>query len=118
MSRRLVISVATCAVALAGCQSLGGPAPAVLTSNDPDAIARLKAALAEAMGQAQVELGPGDPTRSPTVSVLPRPPGPLEDRSLALPTIFRLEIEGGECFVVREDGQVRKRIEGAGCKPA
>jgi hypothetical protein len=81
-------------------------------------MARLEAALADAMGQAHVVLGPGDPTQSPNVSVLPQPPGPLEDRSLVLPTRFRLEIEWGRCFVVREDGGVRKRIEGVGCRPA
>jgi hypothetical protein len=118
MSRALILSAATGAIILAGCHSLGGPAPALLTSNDAAAMARLEAALAEAMGQAKVVLGPGDPTQSPNISVLPQPPGPLEDRSLVLPTRFRLEIEWGQCFVVREDGGVRKRIEGLGCRPA
>lgn len=118
MSRAPILHTIVSAVVLGGCQSLAGPAPAVLASNDPAAIERLKAALADAMGQAKVELGPGDPTQSSTVSVLPRPPGPLEDRSLALPTLFRLEIDGGQCFVVRADGGVRKRIEGVGCRPA
>jgi hypothetical protein len=81
-------------------------------------MARLKAALATAMGQAQVELGPGDPTHSSTLSVLPRPPGPPEDRSLALPTIFRLEMDGAACFVVREDSGARTALEGVTCRPA
>ncbi len=118
MSRGRILSAATGAIILAGCHSLGGPAPALLTSNDAATMARLEAALADAMGQAHVVLGPGDPTQSPNVSVLPQPPGPLEDRSLVLPTRFRLEIEWGRCFVVREDGGVRKRIEGVGCRPA
>lgn len=114
MRRFLFISVA----ALAGCQSISGPVPAVLSSSDPAEIARLKTALASAMGRAQVELGPGDPTHSPTLSVLPRPIGPPDDRSLVLPTIFRLEMEGGECFVVREENGTRTRIDGGRCKPA
>ena len=118
MSTRMLAIAAIGAAALTGCQSLGAPVPAVLTSADADAMARLKAALAAAMGQAHVELGPGDPTKSPTLSVLPRPPGPPEDRSLALPTIFRLEIEGGGCYLVREDGGARTRIEGVACRPA
>lgn len=112
---RLLASVAAGA-ALAACQSMA--VPAVLTSADPEAIARLKAALASAMGQAQVELGPGDPTQTSTLSVLPRPPGPPEDRSLAMPTIFRLETENGACFVVREEGGARTQVDGAQCKPA
>ena len=79
---------------------------------------RVKAALAKAMGRAHVELGPGDPTRSPEISVLPRPPGPQEDRSLAKPTIFRLEIEGGSCFVARTDTGARERVEGVECREA
>ncbi len=114
MSRSLLISAA----ALAGCQSMSGPVPAVLSSSDPAAIERLKTALASAMGRAQVELGPGDPTQSPTVSVLPRPVGPPDDRSLSVPTVFRLEMEGGECFAVREENGARTRIDGAQCKPA
>jgi hypothetical protein len=118
MSRHLFISAAAAAAALAGCQSVGGPVPAVLSSSDAATIDRLKTALASAMGRAQVELGPGDPTQSPTVSVLPRPVGPPDDRSLAVPTVFRLEIEGGECFVVREENGARTRIDGAQCRPA
>ncbi len=118
MSRLYLLLGAFGAAALTGCQSLESPVPAVLASADADTMAKLKAALATAMGQAHVELGPGDPTRSSTLSVLPRPPGPPEDRSLAMPTIFRLEIEGGGCFVVREDGGARARIEGVACRPA
>lgn len=111
---RLALAAAT--AALTACQSMA--VPAVLTSSDPDNMAHLKAALATAMGQAHVELGPGDPTLSPTLSVLPRPPGPPEDRSLAMPTIFKLETEGGACFVVRVADGTRTRVDGAQCKPA
>lgn len=92
--------------------------PAVLTSSDAAAMDALKAALAKAMGQAKVELGPGDPTQSPVISVLPRQPGMLEDRSLAMPTIFRLTLENGACFLVRESDGARQRVEGVSCKAA
>jgi hypothetical protein len=121
MSRFLFGLVLTGAALAAGaCQLPGQPEakPAVLATADAATMDRLKAALASAMGRAQVELGPGDPTRSPEVSVLPRPPGPQEDRSLAVPTIFRLEMKGDVCFVVRADGGVRERIEGVECRPA
>jgi hypothetical protein len=110
--------------ALAGaCQSTAAAAtPAVLTHGDAATMARLKAVLAKAMGRAPIELGPGDPTQSSVVSVLPLPPGPLEDRSLAKPTIFRLEIEGGTCFLVREGEHAatgaRISLEGIACRAA
>lgn len=124
-----MLATAIAAVLASGCQmsaqtppaaptAVPQPTLAVLTSGDAAAMDALKAALAKAMGQAKVELGPGDPTRSPVISVLPRQPGMLEDRSLAMPTIFRLTLEGGACFVVRESDGVRQRIEGAACKAA
>ena len=113
------------AVVLAGglllvgaCQSMGRQTPAVLASGDEASIAALKAALAKAVGRAQVELGPGDPTQVSVVSVLPPRLGAVDDRSLALPTAFRLEIEGETCFVVREESGARTAIEGATCRPA
>lgn len=121
MTRPLFLLVLSGAALAAGaCQLPGQPEakPAVLATADAATMDRLKVALARAMGRAQVELGPGDPTRSPEVSVLPRPPGPQEDRSLARPTIFRLEMTGDACFIVREDGGVRERIEGVECRPA
>jgi hypothetical protein len=110
--------------ALAGaCQSTAAAAtPAVLTQADAATMARLKAALAKAMGRSPVELGPGDPTQSSVLSVLPLPPGPLEDRSLAKPTIFRLEIEGQTCLLVREGepgaSPARIPLEGVDCRSA
>lgn len=94
------------------------PVPAVLVKADPAAMDSLRAALAKAVGKASVELGPGDPTQSPEIAVLPRRPGPLEGNSTAMPTMFRLETEDGACFVVREDGGARERVEGVSCRPA
>lgn len=92
--------------------------PAVLTKADEATMERLTAALVKEMGRSPLQFGPGDPTRSPTISVLPLPPGPLEDRSLAKPTIFRLEIEGGSCVLVREDTGARIALEGVECRAA
>jgi hypothetical protein len=97
---------------------LAKPVPAVLVKNDEASMAGLKGALAKAMGQANVTLGAGDPTQTPSIAVLPRPPGPLEGNSPAMPTIFRLEMEGQACFVTREDGGVRQRVDGVACKAA
>lgn len=99
------------------CQ-IGPPVPAVLTRADDATMTRLKTTLAQAMGRASVELGPGDPTQSPIISVLPLPPSPLEDRSLARPTTFRLETVNGDCHVVREDTQQLFQLEGVACRKA
>jgi hypothetical protein len=93
-------------------------APAVLTRADPPAMERLKAALAKAMGRTYIELGPGDPTQTSVISVLPLPLNPLEDRSLARPTLFHLEIEGAVCVLVREDNAARYPLDGVACKAA
>jgi hypothetical protein len=103
-------------VSLGACQSMA--APAVLTRADPPAMERLKATLAKAMDRASIELGPGDPSQTSVISVLPRPLSPLEDRSLAKPTIFRLEIEGSACVLVREDNGARIPLDGVECRAA
>lgn len=117
MTGRIAGAIVLAAVFAGCCQSVQA-APAVLTRADEAAMVRLKAALAKEMGRSPVELGPGDPTQSSVVSVLPLPPGPLEDRSLAKPTIFRLEIESGACILVREDTGARTALEGIECRAA
>lgn len=114
MSVAVVVSV----VLAGACQLTPAAAPAVLTRADAATMDRVKAALAKEMGWSPVQLGPGDLTQSPVVSVLPLPPGPLEDRSLAMPTIFRLEIEGDACVLVREGTGARIRLDGVSCRAA
>jgi hypothetical protein len=119
MIGRVSATILLSALLAGACQSTAAAAtPAVLTQADADTMTRLKATLAKAMGRAQVELGPGDPTQSSVLSVLPLPPGPLEDRSLAKPTIFRLEIEGETCLLIRQDTGARITLEGVGCRAA
>ena len=100
------------------CQTMSDPVPAVLMQSDADTMSRLKAALARATGQAQVTLGPGDLTQTSVVSVLPRPPSSYEDRSLAKPTLFRIEIVGQTCSLIREDNNTRTALEGVQCRAA
>jgi hypothetical protein len=117
MKGRVGATILIAAVFAGCCQSVQAT-PAVLARADDDAMARLKTALAKEMGRSEIQLGPGDPTQSSTVSVLPLPPGPLEDRSLAKPTIFRLEIESGVCVLVREDTGARISLDGVECRAA
>jgi hypothetical protein len=121
MNRLLVSAVLSGAMLASGaCQSTDQTdlKPAVVVKADAQTMDHLKAALAKAMGRAQVELGPGDPTKSSEISVLPRPLGPAEDRSLSKPTIFRLETDGSSCFVTRTDNGAREKVDGVECKAA
>ena len=104
------------AAVFAGCCQSVPASPAVLTQADDTAMGLIKAALAKEMGRTSIQLGPVDLTQSPVLSVLPVPPGPLEDRSLARPTIFRLEIEGKTCVLVREDTGARIKLDGVDCR--
>lgn len=103
---------------LAGaCQSAASaPQPALLMQGDGAAMDRLKDVLAKEMGRTQIDLGPSDPTRSPVISVLPVPAGPLNDRDMALPTVFRLESDGRTCTLVREETGARIVLQGVACR--
>jgi hypothetical protein len=114
--RTCAAAILISAAALGACQAMA--APAVLTSGDAAAVDRLKAALGKAMGRTRIDLGPGDPTQTSMIAVLPLPLIPQDDRSLALPTVFRLEIESGACVLVREDTGARYPAEGVDCKAA
>ena len=124
MTGRVCATILMAAVFAGCCQSTSAQtaSPAVLTKADDVAMARLKAALAKEMGRSEIQLGPGDLTQNSTITVLPLPPGPLEDRSLAKPTIFLLEIEGGACVLVREGepgaSGARIPLEGVECRSA
>ena len=117
MRRRLPAAMSAVLLLSGGCQSMAAPAPAVLARADAATMERLKASLAKAVGRAPIELGPGDPTQSPQITVLPRPPSPQEDRSLAKPTNFRLEVEAKSCSLVREDTGARTLLDGVECRP-
>ena len=77
--------------------------PAVLENSDSETLAQIKSVLAAAIGRANVELGPGDLTKSSTISVLPPPLASREDRSMAMPVIFDLKLSGKKCYAVQRD---------------
>ncbi len=105
------------AAILTGCQTPDAPSPAVLESADDDAMAALHAALADTMGRAKVELGPGDLTEDPAIAVLPPPLGPGEDRSLATPTYFDLMVIGEACVVVHRETGAQYALDDVSCRP-
>jgi hypothetical protein len=89
-----------------GCQTTAEPRLARLEEATPQDMAMVRRVLSEAVGRAQIELGPMDLTRAPVVSVLPPPLGPLEGASPAMPEIFELVAVGEGCFL-------RRRRDGA-----
>lgn len=91
-----ILSVSALA-GLAACQSV--PKPAVLTDTSPETVAAVTQALADAVGRAQVELGPVDFATDTSVSVLPPRPGPLEGNSTAVPEVFDIRLMDGDCYV-------------------
>lgn len=103
---------------LCACQSSGAQTPAVLAAADAQTMAAVKSVLAEAMDRAGVELGPGNPTQTSTISVLPPPLSPHEDRSTASPTQFDIVLKGSNCFVIRRDTGEEFELKGVSCRPA
>lgn len=119
MTARLLAGLCAAALITAACQTIPAtPVPALLIPGDTQSAASLMAALEKEMGRSPLNLGPSDPTRSSTLSVLPVPPGPLEDRSLAMPTTFRLELTGATCGLVRETPPRTIPLPSTKCRPA
>lgn len=99
------------------CQSTGAAVPAALERADAQTMAAVKAVLADAVGRARIELGPGDLTTSSTISVLPPPLSPEEGRSTATPIVFDLVIKGSSCYAVRRDTGRDYALAGVSCRP-
>lgn len=116
---RLFVVICFVGLAAGACQSMtGAPQPALLMPGDTGAMERLTTALETEMARSPINLGPSDPTHSSMISVLPVPAGPLNDRDLSLPTVFRLQIDEQGCALMREDGGRRIGLAGVTCRAA
>lgn len=104
------------AILLAACQHHDTPTPAVLVDGSDQSLSELSDQLASAMGVARVTLGAGDPTTTPSISVLPPALTDLEGRSTAMPTQFTLMLAGGECYAVRDETGDMIRLDGLTCR--
>lgn len=78
----------------------------------------LRAALAESMDRATIELGAGDPTVTPSIAVLPPKPTTFETQSPALPTMFDLYMRENYCFAMRRGDDAEIALAGVRCRPA
>ena len=112
------LSVASTLILASACQSMNSPQPALLVESDEASIEALKTALAGYLETASVRLGAGDPTVTSTVSVLPPPLNPNEDRSTAMPILFELWVDKGACYAVRDGHSDKIGLPGVSCVPA
>ena len=95
------------------------PSPAVLKNSDESSMKILKSALAKAMKTSRVELGTSDPTRSSSISVLPKSVRGLNGNdyaNFALPTQFDLMMEGRNCYLVKRGSENKIPLQGIRCK--
>jgi hypothetical protein len=119
---RLPIRFTACALALSislsACQTLAGAQAARVDLSDPATRTAVTSVLADAVGRAQVELGPTDSSETAIITVLPPPPGPLETHATAIPIRFDIVRRGGACFAVRHDTGKAYALAGIVCRPA
>ena len=106
MNSRTTVCLIAAAIFNGACQTVAPKIPAVLASADDATIAQVKSVLADAVGRAAIDLGPGDLSRRSMISVLPPPLAAREDRSMATPVVFDIMLSGGDCYAVkRETGE-------------
>ncbi len=98
---------------LSACQTLAHDGSARLDMGDPATRSAVAAVLADAVGRAQVELGPSD---GAVITVLPPKPGPYETNSPAMPIRFDIETRGETCVAVRHDTGRAYPLPGVTCK--
>lgn len=108
---------AVTALALSACQTLAASQTATVNLRDPATASAVQVALAKAMNRAYVALSVADGDTS-TITVLPPPLGPYEDRSTALPVHFDIVIDNGKCLAVRQDTGQAYPLRGVKCTPA
>lgn len=116
--KRFALLASALALSLGGCVTNSAPdQPAVLNDMDEANTTALKSALAEAMGRANIKLGPQADGPLTQVTVLPPPRGKHEMNSTALPTHFDVVTNGTDCWLVRQDTRQTFPAPGVMCKP-
>ncbi len=115
-SRILRVFAAMGVILLSACQSTDAKTYAVLVSADDQTMTALKSVLASALGQASVEIGPGDLTKTSVVAVLPPRLAQQEDRSVVQPDLFDLMINGAKCIVVRRQTGEEYDLRDVSCR--
>lgn len=105
------------ALGFGGCATAIPDTPAVLVSADAQTLEEIATAIGASLGRGPVRFGAGDPTRTPSIAVLPPPVSGLEDRSLARPSMYDLVLRGGACVAIARDGANAVRLGRVRCSP-
>lgn len=100
---------------MSACQTTAAEIPAVLSSADSENMTNLKSTLSQALKKKNIQLGAGDPTQHPVVTVLPKAPGPYDTMSPALPITFDIMKRGSICMLVRRDTQEEFVLNNVNC---
>jgi hypothetical protein len=105
-------------VGAAACHTVenGGPRPAVLVADTPEARDAIKAVVLSATRDGQVSFAGSDLAREPAIVVQPLPPGPFEGNSPALPVYFDLMTNGKECFARERRTGTLHPLPGVACR--
>jgi hypothetical protein len=105
-------------VGAAACHTVenGGPRPAVLIADTPEARDAIKTVVLSATRDGQVSFAGSDLAREPVIVVQPPPPGPLEGNSPALPVYFDLMTNGKECFARERRTGTLHPLPGVACR--
>ncbi len=114
--RKFGMMLMVAALTTGACQSKPSRTYAALATTDSQTMGVVKSALARAMNRANIEIGPGDLTKTSVISVLPPKPGPNESRSTVRPTQFDIMMQGSACFVVRRDTGDEFPLRGVACR--
>jgi len=100
MINRLTVSVLLCVMTCSACLAVDkGLQPAKLADTSDEALVKLSASVAEALGEGQVEFGPIDKGQATVLSVLPPRSTPLEGNNPALPRSFQVYAQRGGCWL-------------------
>ena len=105
-------------VGAAACHTVenGGPRPAVLVADTPEARDAIKTVVLSATRDGQVSFAGSDLAREPVIVVQPPPPGPFEGNSPALPVYFDLMTNGKECFARERRTGTLPPLPGVACR--
>lgn len=109
------ISAALFSVTALGCATSGTVKPARLMASDGATMTIVRETLAKAVGRPRIELGPENLATSTIITVLPPPLGLYDTRSLAVPSVFDIKIQGGTCVLIARDGGKIHPLTGAKC---
>jgi len=101
MINRLTVSVLLCVMTCSACLAVDkGLQPAKLADTSDEALVKLSASVAEALGEGQVKLGPIDKGQATVLSILPPRSTPLEGNNPALPRSFQIYAQRGGCWLL------------------